>query len=306
MTSSASFFRSLASLHRAGIPWPQAVDSAAAGSARYGGVQRALQRGASLGEALDPVVDPLDAALVRAGEQDGSLESVFQDIAEMHESAARRRRERWVGLTYPLLLAHLAAILLPLPDLIQGRPGAALLWAAVVLLPVYAFLLWQRAQDRRERPRPDRKGSPPPVSTMGPWRNRVEEADARALDALGRLYDAGVPIREGIDLAMRAGWGGRAALDLEAAGRRLDRGEDLAGAWSHLPGEYANRLRTGEESGNLGEAARRAADELRFGVDMRRKRTAATLPTVVLLVLGGLIAWRVISFYAGMYGNLPF
>lgn len=306
MKNRAGLYRSLASMHHAGIGWAQALESAAGGDASLAPVQRRLDRGATLGEAFQGVADPLDAALIEAGEKDGSLERVLADMAQAHEDASRRRKQEWASLTYPILLAHIGAVLLPFPDLWQGNHGAALLWAAAVLVPTWAFLGWRISRARRERPRPRPGTSPPepPAALVGPWRTRVEEADARGLDALGRLLDAGVPLDQTLELAIQAGWGGRVAVDLDEARRRARRGDDIAGAWSHLPLELSARLRTGEEAGSLGQAACGVADGLRFDADIRRKRAAAILPVAFYLVIAAIIAWRILSFYGAAYGRL--
>jgi type II secretory pathway component PulF len=302
--SDAAFFRSLAELHRAGIAWPEAVRTAGGGDARWDAAVQALGRGAPLSDALGEAVDPLDRALLRAGEQDGSLERVLRDVSEHHEAARRRRGRRTASLAYPLLVAHVAALLLPLPDLLQGRPGAALLWGLAALVPTWTFLLLLRRADRRERPRPGETG-PPPAPAQGPLsRNRVEAADARGLEAFGRLLSAGVPLGSALDHAVRAGWGGRAAVDLAGARERLPAGGALAAGWRSLPPGVARRLAAAETAGALGEEARRVAEELDLAVDLRRQRAAAVLPVVATLVLGALVALRVLSFYGALYGNL--
>lgn len=302
--SYAPVFRSLAAMHRAGIAWPRALESAAGGDPHYASAQSALERGEPLGQALSSVVDALDAALLEAGEKDGSLERVLTEIADAHDASRRDRREELTGLFYPLILAHIAGVLMALPDLIQGHPGGAFLWAAAILAPTWGFLLWRRRQARASRVAPGTGDPPAPPPAVGPWRNRVEEADARALDAMGRLYEAGVPVAESLDLSIAAGWGGRAAADLAEARRRVARGRDLAGAWHLLPDELAGRLRAAEESGSLGEAFSRVAQELRFDVRTRRQRVAAVLPVLAMLCVGALVALRLFSFYSGLYGRI--
>lgn len=304
MKSYAPVFRSLAAMHRAGISWPKALESAAGGDPRYALAQRALERGEPLGRALVSVIDPLDVALIEAGEKDGSLERVLAEIADTHEEAGRRRSEEWSTLLYPVVLAHLAALLMPLPDLMKGNVGGALFWAALILVPTWSFLLWRRHQAKRSRAAPGSGDPPEPPRAVGPWRSLVEEADARALDAMGRLYDAGVPVSEALDLAIAAGWGGRAAADLAEARRRVARGRDLAGAWRHLPASLTARFASAEEAGSLGEAFTKVAEELRFSLRMRRKRFAALLPVIVILVIGAIVAWRLFSFYGGIYSGL--
>jgi type IV pilus assembly protein PilC len=302
MKGAAGFFRTLADLHRAGIPWPRAVESAGGDDPRTAHAVSLLSRGAPVDQALAGWADPIDLAMIKAGGEGGTLEATLRSIAEGHEARHRETQRRLTSFAYPLFLAHVSAVLLPLPDLIQGRTGAALGWAAVVLVPLYGSILylgWMRRRARVARAAP----RPPRLARLFP--SRVEEADARALDALGRLYEAGVPLSEALPLAQAVGTGGRVAVDLETARDRVRQGLDLAGAWRTIPPELAARLASAEEAGMLGAAMQRVAGYLSAAAEERRKRVGATLPAAVVLLLGALIAWRVFSFYSGYYSSLP-
>ena len=160
MASDASIFRSLASMHRAGIAWPEAVRTAVGGNPRFGETMRKLGTGSSIADAFRDVVDPLDAALLTAGESDGSLERTFDGMAEAHENRSREKRERTTRQLYPLVLAHVAAVMMAFPNLFQGDVVGALLWALLILVPVWIWILVGRKIDRLGRPGP-RSGKPP-------------------------------------------------------------------------------------------------------------------------------------------------
>jgi type II secretory pathway component PulF len=299
----ASLFRSLASLHRAGVPWPQAIASASGGQPQWREIERALAGGANLADALGSAVTPLDRAVLRAGEASGTLEAALENIATRHEAETRMRGVRRTGLAYPVIMAHVAALLAAFPDLFQGRVGAGLLWAAAILAPLY-LLLWATRPRRVASEGPWHPGPRPPRAGML-LRSAIEEADARALTAFADCYEAGMSIDETLELAGHAGAGGRVAFDFYSARPRIRDGAALHTAWRALPEEYTRELRSAEESGELGRAARHLATRLAFAVEMRRKRFASILPVVVLLVVGAIIAARVIGFYTDMYANLP-
>jgi type II secretory pathway component PulF len=298
----APLFRSLASLHRAGVAWPEALASAAGSKPALRGVRDAVGRGAPLSEAFAPVVDPLDLALLRAGETTGGLEAALDRIADRHEAARAERSARLGALAYPVLIAHVAALLLPLPDLIQGRVLPAFGWSAAVLVPLYA-LLFSLRPGRRLRSADAHPGVRMPRA-RGPGRGAVEEADARALTALADLTEGGVMPGEALPLAVAAGSGGRVAWDLYRAVAAVRDGQPLASAWKATPPEHREALKVAEQAGELGPAARRLAARLRDDVAWRRKRLAALLPVVVILFVGALVGWRVISFYSQVYGGL--
>lgn len=298
MFADPTFFRSLASLHRAGIPWPQAVATAGGSDRRLTRPLASLAEGSGLADALASVVDPLDRAMLQAGESTGRLEATLERIAARHEQEARLRGQRKAALGYPVFVGHVAAVLAGLPDLLRGNVGAALLWTLGVLAPLYAVLWLTRPRAvPRDAPHP----GPHPPRTSPVNRSAIEEADARALLALADGYESGVRIDETLDLARQAGAGGRVAYDLYRAGPRVREGKPLASAWSALPEDMARALTVGEETGELGRVAREQATALAFRVETRRKKFAAMLPVVIMLVVGGVVAWRVISFYLGHF-----
>jgi type IV pilus assembly protein PilC len=290
----AAAYRGLAAFHRAGAGWGQAFDAVAAGDPAWADARRAVGAGRTFSEALAPHVPGLDLALLRAGEASGRLEQSLEDLAARHTDEHRRKGQRRSVLAYPFLLAHLAALMLPFPDLVRRNYGAALLWALLPLIPVYGFVLLGRWAARGEGRLPHRF----------PWTNTVEEHDALALDALGTLYDAGVPLLEALPLARNAGPRGRAAEDLARAEARVREGQDLAGAWSAVPGTLSGGLTIAERTGSLGKECRAAAARLAFDVEMRRKRTAARLGPILILVLGAIVGLRVIGFYASALSDL--
>jgi general secretion pathway protein F len=289
-------YRSLAQLHQAGVGWPEALDAATASDApRWAGARAALARGRPLAESLAPVLPPLDVAGLRAGEASGRLAEALTTLAERREAERRRDLERRASLAYPLVVAHVAALLLPLPDLVAGRTGAALGWAALVLVPLH-LALWAGRAARRAAERDPAHGG----GLLGALRTpaAVEEADARGLTALAWLLDAGVPLLDALPLAARAGGGGRVAVDCVAAEAEVAAGRPIAPAFRRSPPEVTVPIATGEASGTLTDACRRAAQALSERATMRRRRFAALLPVAVTVVLGVVVGARVISFYS--------
>jgi type II secretory pathway component PulF len=298
----AVVFRSLAELHAVGMSWPDALRTAlgrrddrgdSAGDAWDEAIV-ALRGGRTPSDAFGRLVPPIDRAGLRAGEASGRMEQVLRELSARHDAIDRRRRDERQQLAYPLFIAHAAAFLSALPDLIFGRPGAALGWALCVLVPVHLFL-WARRRMRRADVEGTRVG---PLLERLRTKALVEEADARAMSALGWLHDAGVPPGEAIPLAAAAGRGGRAAEDLDAAAVEVAAGRPLHGAWTRLPPDVRSTLATGEQTGTLATACARVATSLEESAAHRRAMARARWQPISVLVVGLFVAIRVISFYA--------
>ncbi len=291
MPNLAPVYRGLAALHRAGVGWPEALDAVTVAGPGWAAARARLAAGEPLSAALHGVVPGLDLAFVAAGEAGGNLETALETLAQRHEEEHRRRGQRRTALAYPVLVAHIAALLLPIPDLAQGRLLAAAFWAVLPLLPVYGLLLL----------RPLGAAGSGPLPHRFPHTDRVELADAQALEALGALYDAGVPLLQALPLAAAAGPRGRAAADLARAAERVRAGHDLAGAWRELPPGLSAGLVNAERAGALGRECRAVAERLSFDVEMRTRRRTARLAPLLVLALGAIVGLRVIAFYAAAF-----
>lgn len=293
-----AFYRSMAHLEAAAVPWPKAVEMASGGDAAFAPSVLALGAGRSLAEALAGRVPALDHAAIRAGEASGTLEATFLDLARRAEEATVRDRERKAATAYPLVVAHFAAVLMPVPDLVVGRVGSALMWAALVLVPLYGWILYRHLATRAIATTP-RGGRAPGWTALLRTRAFVEEADARAMRALGWLHDAGVDHLESIPLAMHAGAGGRMADDLVGAWAAAQAGRPLADGWKRIPAEIAGALATGERTGRLAEACEHEARSLDGSATLRRARALALLRPLAIVLVGLIIGLRVVLFYAG-------
>ena len=261
-------YRNLAHLHGAGMAWPQALELAVGKGAppAWTAACGALAAGATLPDALERLVPPIDVAVLRAGEASGRLEDALTGLAARHDEEERRERERKGEMAYPILVAHVAALVLPIPDLVAGRIGSAVLWALAVLVPLHTLLALQRAA-RRATARGDDLAERPLLRLVR-GRAAVLEADARLVHP---------------------------AEGAERAGR------PLATAWRRVPPSIASGLVTGETSGRFGEACRHAAADLEGEARMRRARAAALMKPLLVLGLGAIVGLRVILFYSQMY-----
>lgn len=303
-TKFAVLYRGLSQLHAAGVGWPEALatalgrrDDAADPGDPFGRAILAVRAGKPLSDALADSIPAVDRAGIRAAEMSGRMEEVLADLARRHEDLDRRGLAETRALAYPLFVAHVAAFISGVPDLVVGKPLAALGWALLILVPTHLYL----AARRRLR-RADADGGPvPPLLEAFRSKSAVEDADAKAIAALGWLHEAGVPPLEAIPLAARAGAGGRAAADLADAAREVGAGRPIAGAWTRVPSDVRSALATGERTGTLGAACARAAASLDESATHRRTVAMERLKPITILVLGLFVGLRVVLFYADAY-----
>ena len=208
-TSRVFFFRSLATMINAGIPLSRALALVAQGEDDVQlkkvaqGISIAVDQGLPVSAALAryPRCFPrFQCALVRAGEQSGSLVRVLNHLADHEE--ARQTTERTVkkALTYPLFILATALALLMVAGLVFSNLES--LFAGFgVALPLPARMLIGAGQLAAE-----------PLALAGPGRPRL-----RFSKAAGRVVGAG-RVRSGPGSILR-----RVARYRERSSRRRDR-----------------------------------------------------------------------------------
>jgi type II secretory pathway component PulF len=250
-----------------------------------------------------------DTALIEAGERSGRLDSCFSLLAEYYENRASAARQAISGLIYPLLIVHVAAFLMPLPQLVlKGNLTLYLQQSLGVLLPLYivGFLLLYASQGRH-----------------GEWWRAIVEAIVRVVPVLGTarrylalsrlaaaleaLLNAGMPITQA--WAMAASASGSPALN-RAVGRwlpRVEAGETPAEALRDcraFPDLFTNFYQTGEVSGSLDDSLKRIQRYYHDEGTRRMKAVAWWFPRLIYFMILGVVAFIIIQFYRNFYGQI--
>jgi general secretion pathway protein F len=312
----------IAALSRAGLPLERGLlgfgDEAAG---RLGRLSRSIGGRMAEGETLEGALraegDALPAtyrAVVEAGLRSGRLAAALEGLAESARGFAELRRAVGLAFLYPLMVLCLGyalfvgfvVALLPrlagafrsfgLPtsgavEALAGLGASAWIWGPIVPALVAALVLAWYASGRARALGVDRG--------LGwvPWL-RATLADWRASNLAGwlaLLVEHGVPLADAVELASAAT--GDASLD--AAGRAIAaaarRGEPIDAAaragGSPGPGGLPPLLRwmivAGAGRGELAPALRHAAETYRLRALRRAEALSATLPSVLLLLIGG-------------------
>ncbi len=304
MTTVHEFYRGLASLLRAGVVMSEALTMLRANGTlkqRLGDeLQHTVSGGAPLSVAMADHPDHFpveDVALVEAGETSGRLEQTLDRIAMLEEERRLNRSSFLTEAWYPILLVHLAAVMLPI-----GRRAAAgdltfgnvLGDALLVLGPLYLIFFTVRSLNRNAQWRTRFRWLLDRLPGFGNAARRRRRASfANVLEA---TYSAGIPIDRCLSLA------GRAAdvAGADEASKSVAAGEQLAPAVARtglLDDNALSRLRTGEQAGEISGTLRSIAIEENEQAREIMRRSMTLVSTGIYLLVALWIVSAVIAFY---------
>jgi type IV pilus assembly protein PilC len=305
----ARLCESLGSTLDAGLPPHVALGLAAdAAGGAVGRRARAAAAAVSTGTPLSTALaasgeDVLLCAVLAAGERSGRLPPLARQLAATFALRARLRDEIIGRLIYPVVLIHVALILLPLPWVVSGALPA---WAMLAgPLAVWTLVLGGWLSVRASH----RAGLLARLALRHPFRLLCRPAlVADAAAVLGAALSAGLLVPDALELAAGACANRELAARLReaAAAVRTARLPDLTAALAAcgLEGDELELIRTGERSGKLEEGlgqARSVAAE-RFAL---RLQWTARLTTGTVYGLAMVIAVvSILAMAAQIYGPL--
>lgn len=316
------FYSALATLEDAGLPRATALAQrhpppfGKAGNAMAAMIDAEGMPLASAMARLPRLFSPFECRLVEVGERTGRLALVLRALVEWLHLRQRLNGKILSGLAYPIILYHVAAVLLPLISLLTRQcdaRGTALRIGVLLGVPYAgAFILGV------VRPALFPNGLPLPawfagallgIPLIGGIVRRVNYA---------RFFHA-------YALALEAGLGAGAAVRLATGGVRnrvlASRFERTADDMNQHSGTFTAAFRrhaggggldalalslmeTGEQSGTADRMAAKVATLCREDAESALDRLATVLPILVYLALALVIAWQIIRFYSGLFGHI--
>ena len=273
-----------------------------------------LAKGASVAESLRRVgwLPAFDMALVEAGERSGRLDTSFRVLANYYDDRARMAKQVLADLAYPVLLVHFAVLIfvIVLPYA-HSEFNASLIWlfakAVLVLLPIYVatgLIIYANQSKHSEKWRAFMEKVLNFIPLLGSARRSL--AIARLAMALEALMNAGVDIVEAWELAATAS--GSPALRHAvapwkseiAAGRTP---AELVRACRLFPEMFANLYHSGEISGKLDDSLRQVHTFYQDDGTRKLHGFAQWMPRLVYFLVAGLIAYKIVQAWNGMYGS---
>jgi general secretion pathway protein F len=324
----AAFTHQMATLVKAGIPLADALGALVEQvtnvrfKAPLSEVRSAVNEGSSFGDALarhPKLFDELFVSMVRAGEVAGNLDEVLTRLADFLEGSQKLKSKVTSAMVYPavmvvvggLIMAVLMVKVIPnitsmfkqqgktLPIntrmLIATSDFARNYWWLLLLLIVggfFAFSKWTHGKDGRQVW--DRFVLRLPV--VGELIRTINVS--RFARTLGTMLQSGVPMLRALETAKQIVGNVLLQQAIDDAKRAVTEGESLAQTFKksgQFPATMIHMVAVGEKAGQLEQMLARVAETYESEVDTKLSRLTALLEPLMLVVMGGAVAFIVFS-----------
>ncbi len=288
-----------------------------------------VERGSSLSAAMTKhpkVFSELYVSMVRAGETGGQLDTILLRVADTFESDYKLRQKVKSAMTYPVIVAGIAFLLvtimllfvvptfaemfddlggkLPLPTQILVTISAQ----AKILVPLFvvgfivATIMYKKARRKSAefRLRADKIKLRIPV--FGELFKKV--AVSRFSRTLGLLLRAGVPVLQALDIVAGATGNevlARAALDVK---KSVKGGESISRPLQDhdvFPPMVVQMINVGEDTGALDAMLDKISDFYDQEIESMTESLTALIEPIMIAVLGGIVGSMIIALYMPMF-----
>jgi general secretion pathway protein F len=285
-------------------------------------VKTQVNEGASLGDAMarhPKVFEELYVNMIRAGEASGNLDAVLFRLAEFLDAQNRLRGKIISALFYPVVMIILGTVIMailmisvvPKVTTIFADTGHALPWNTELLIwisqftadywwtfppAIVAIIYGIRRYKRTPRGRAffDRLTLKLPV--IGPLARQI--ALTRFAKTLATMLASGVPLLRALDI-VKAILGNSVLMKvIEDAKESIKEGESIAAPLrrsGEFPPLVTHMIAVGERSGQLEQMLENVAAAYDQEIDLKMGRLTTLLEPVMILFMGGSVAFVVFS-----------
>lgn len=292
-------------------------------------IRKDVEAGLPLSEAMarhPKIFSPLFVAMAEAGETGGVLDQALLRVADQLEKEDSLRRQVKSAMAYPIVVISfsvvvvlaLVAFLIPvfigvfkefggeLPAITKVTVGASnvltgywYILFAVTFGLFYAFRKWKVS--KTGRPQWDRFRLRVPFGIGGIVQKVCLARWSRTLSA---LMSAGVPLLLALEITGRTA--GNAVIEEAMADviTSVRNGGTISGPLkdsSVFPGMVTHMLGVGEETGALDTMLSKVADFYEDQVEAAVKALTSILEPVMIVVVGGMVGFIVISMYLPLF-----
>ena len=300
------------------------------------GLRADVEAGSSVADAMErrpQIFDPLYRSMVRAGEGSGRLEQALDMVANQLEKLDALRRQVRSAMMYPSLVFGFAAIVMiaivafivpvftgifeelasetpgqtaSLPFMTQITVTASDLvtgsWYIVIpVLGLLAFLFFQWKKTERGRYRWDAFKLKLPAK-IGDVVQKV--AIARWSRVFSGTISSGVPILQAVKIAGETSGNAVVAAAMDDVYASVRRGGTIAaplGRAAVFPTMVTHMVSVGEETGQLEHMLAKVADFYEAEVDAKVKALTSLIEPVMIIFVGGVVGFIVISMYLPIF-----
>lgn len=327
-TEIAAFTRQMSTLIKSGIPLAEALGALVdqVTNVRFktplSEVRTNVNEGMSFADALakhPKLFDELFVSMVRAGEVAGNLDEVLTRLADFLEGSQKLKSKIQGAMIYPIVMLVVGVIIMGvlmvkvIPEITsmftqQGKTlpwntraliwfsafiGKNILWIVLSMIAaIIIFVKWKGSKDGK------------PV-----WHKFVLELPVlgqlirtinvgRFARTLGTMLQAGVPMLRSLDTAKQIMGNVILQRAVEDAKRAVTEGESLAQTLKksgQFPATMIHMVAVGEKAGQLEQMLERVASTYEAEVDTKLSRFTALLEPLMLVFMGGAVAFIVFS-----------
>lgn len=288
-----------------------------------------VRRGASLHDALakfPKIFSNLFVAMVRAGEEGGSLPDALSVVSEQMERMYQLKKKIRGALIYPVIIViaifgiGTMMMIYVVPTLAQTfeEMGAQLPLTTRVIILISDFLVehtllmflgvigFFTLLISLARTAPGKRMFDliflrmPLIGTM------VKEVNAaRTSRTLSSLLQSGVDVLSALEIARQVVQNSYFREVIKDAGARVGKGEPLSSAFSRrgdlYPAFVPEMMAVGEETGALSEMLKRLAHFYEEEVDRKTKDMSTIIEPFLMLVIGGAVGFFAVSMIMPIY-----
>lgn len=328
------FTRQFSTLINAGIPIVDSLKILSEGKrnpllkATAAKVKESIEGGRRLGDAMaahPAVFDRFYVNMVRAGEEAGILDGILNRMSIYLEKSEKLKKQIKGAMTYPAAIISIAMVVVAgilvfiIPEFQKlyssaGKelPGITQMvvamsetvknrWYLVVLVIVgtpIALVQWYRT--------PDGKDTLDRIMIKSPLFGELiqKSSVARMTRTLSTLLSSGVSVVEALDIAAKTA--GNAVIEdaLYRSKESVIAGKPLAAPLAKeemIPDMVTQMIAIGEKSGTMDQMLGKIADFYEDDVENAVKALTSLIEPLLMVLLGGVIAFLVIAMYLPIF-----
>jgi type IV pilus assembly protein PilC len=294
-----------------------------------GALRDDVERGSSLSASMSKhpkVFNALFVSMIKAGETGGQLDTVLMRVADNFEADYRLRQKVKSAMTYPVVVAGIAGLLvtimllfvvptfaamfvglggeLPLPTkvLMALSKSAKFLVPLAIVSSIVGAIAYKRARLSNANFRLTADKTKLRIPIFGDLFQKV--AVSRFSRTLALLLRAGVPVLQALDIVGDSTGNevlARAAADVKESVRS---GETIASPLAEhkvFPPMVVQMISVGEDTGALDAMLDKISDFYDQEVESTTEALTSLIEPIMIAVLGGIVGAMVIALYMPMF-----